>query len=192
MKRGFIFVGHKAPTDPDFSLNNLAGEGRLDLLCRCVNAALLLSHGTREDVTAHLVLRDEIVVRFESDEVRGLNPDERSIAGLVRAALEERTYYEVEASSGVYVAERSLEEVLEATDGETFVLHEDGGPASDVEPPERAVFVLSDHQDFTDDERGILNDHEAKHLSLGPQVLHADHATVVAHNWCDTEGYEEY
>jgi len=190
--REFVFVGHEAPTDVDFSLEDLPSEGRLDLLCRCVNAALLVSHSVREDATVRLVLSDEVEVRFEGDEVRGLNPDERSIAGVVRAALDERTYYEVEASPGVYVAERSLDEVLDSVEGELFVLHEDGEPVGDTAPPDEPVFVVSDHRDFTDDERQVLDTHEERRLSLGPFVLHADHATAVAHNWCDTDGYEEY
>jgi tRNA (pseudouridine54-N1)-methyltransferase len=166
----------------------------MDLLCRCINAALLTSHGIREDTTAHIVIHGDVdvAVRFVGDELRGLNPDERSIAGLVRTALEERTYYEVEASSGIYVAERTLEEVLDETDGETVVLHEDGEDASGVEPPDHAVFVLSDHKDFTDEELELLEVNGAGRVSLGPVALHADHATAVAHNWTDTRRFTHY
>lgn len=193
-KRDFVFVAHEAQTDTDFSLDDLPGAGRMDLLCRCVNAALLTSHGVREETTARLVLRDEVELRLVGDEVRGLNPDERSIAGLVRSALEKKTYYEVEASAGVYVAERSLEEVLDETEGEgePVVLHEDGEPAASVEPPGSPVFVLSDHRDFTNEELAVLDERGARRVSLGPIALHADHATAVAHNWCDTDGFAEF
>jgi tRNA (pseudouridine54-N1)-methyltransferase len=192
--RDFVFVAHEAPTDADFSLNDLPGAGRMDLLCRCINAALLTSHGIREGTTAHIVIHSDVdvTVRFVGDEIRGLNPDERSIAGLVRTALEERTYYEVEASSGIYVAERTLTEVLDKTEGETVVLHEDGEHASGVETPGESVFVLSDHKDFTDDELEILEENGARRVSLGPVALHADHATAVAHNWTDTHGSADY
>lgn len=196
--REFVFVAHEAPTDADFSLNDLPGAGRMDLLCRCVNAALLISHGVRENTTAHLVLRGDgggddegkgdnrdVTVRFEGDEVSGINPDERSIAGVVRAALEERTYYDVEARQGVYVAERTLADVLEETEGETVLLHEDGERASNFEPPDEPTFVLSDHLDFTDEDIEAVEEQEARRVSLGPVALHADHATAVAHNWCD-------
>ena len=191
MTRDFVFVAHEAPTDADFSLNDLPGAGRMDLLCRCINAALLTSHGVREEATAHVVIHGDVDValRFVGDEVRGLNPDERSIGGVVRAALEERTYYEVEARTGVYVAERSFGEVLDETEGGTVVLHEDGEPAASVEPPDDAVFVLSDHKDFTDEELEVLEGHGARRVSLSPVALHADHAAAVAHNWCDTDGW---
>lgn len=193
--REFVFVAHEAPTDADFSLKDLPGAGRMDLLCRCVNSALLTSHGVREDTTARLVLRgdggEDVTVRFEGDEVRGLNPDERSIAGVVRAALDERTYYEVEARRGVYVAEKTLADVLDETEGETVVLREEGERASSVEPPDEPVFVLSDHLDFTDEDLEAVEENDASHVSLGPVALHADHATAVAHNWCDTGGWRQ-
>ena len=169
----------------------------MDLLCRCINAALLTSHGVREETTAHLVLRgggenEDVTVRFEGEEVSGLNPDERSIAGVVSAALEERTYYEVEARHGVYVAERGLREVLDETDGETVVLHEDGERAASVKPPDEPVFVLSDHRDFSEEELKAVEEDGALSVSLGPIALHADHATAVAHNWTDTRGFTHY
>jgi tRNA (pseudouridine54-N1)-methyltransferase len=189
--RDFVFVSHEAPTDAEFSLNDLPGAGRMDLLCRCVNAALLTSHGVREEATARLVIRDDedVTVRFEGEEVSGINPDERSIAGVVRAALEERTYYEVEARRGVYVAEKGLRGVLDETEGETVVLHEDGERALGVEPPDEPVFVLSDHHEFTDEDTEAFEERDARRVSLGPVAVHADHATAVAHNWCDTDGW---
>ena len=190
----FVFVAHEAPTNADFSLNDLPGAGRMDLLCRCINAAVLTSHGIREDTTAHIVIHGDVdvTVRFVGDEVRGLNPDERSIAGVVRSALEDRTYYEVEASPGVYVAEKKLGEVLNETDGEIVVLHEDGEAAASVESSDESVFVLSDHRDFTDEDLEDIEEHGARRVSLGPVALHADHATAVAHNWTDTTGFTDY
>ncbi|HMB51655.1 MAG TPA: tRNA (pseudouridine(54)-N(1))-methyltransferase TrmY, partial [Natronoarchaeum rubrum] len=89
--RQFIVLGHDVPTEPDFSLDDIAGgAGRLDVLCRCVNSAFFLSHAIREDVRAHLVLGDEFTVTFEGSDLRRLNPDERSTAALVRNALDER------------------------------------------------------------------------------------------------------
>jgi len=184
--RDFVFVAHEAPTDAGFSLDDLPGAGRLDLLCRCVNAALLVSGGVREKAAAHVVFTGgdrDVTVRVVGNEVRGLNPDERSIAGVLRAALGERTYREVEARDGVYVAERGLGEVVGATDGETIVLHEDGERVGDAALPDEPTFVLSDHLGFTDGDLGALD--SARRVSLGPVALHADHATAVAQNLCD-------
>ncbi|WP_435176334.1 tRNA (pseudouridine(54)-N(1))-methyltransferase TrmY [Halorussus sp. AFM4] len=197
--RQFIVLGHDAPTTPDFSLDDLAGgAGRLDVLCRCVNSAFFLSHAIREDVRVHLVLADEVTVRFEGSQLRRLNPDERSTAALVRNALDAKDeaigHMETESSPGVHLSKRGFEPVLEeaARDGTVVQLHEDGDPVVDVEPPADPVFVLSDHRDFADAEAELLAAAADERVRLGPELLHADHAITVAHNYLDTEGFSEY
>ncbi|WP_336024345.1 tRNA (pseudouridine(54)-N(1))-methyltransferase TrmY [Halobellus salinisoli] len=201
--RQFLIVGHDAPTTPDFSLDDLAGAaGRLDVLCRCVNSAFFLSHSIREDVRVHLVLGDEFTVRFEGGELRRLNPDERSTAALVRQALEHREdaigHMPAESTPGVSIRRMGFEETLEAVaddvheDPTLLTLHEEGDPIVDVDPPEDPLFVLSDHHDFTDEERSLLAERGDKRVRVGPEVLHADHTITVAHNYLDTRGYTEY
>ncbi|WP_101294286.1 tRNA (pseudouridine(54)-N(1))-methyltransferase TrmY [Halegenticoccus soli] len=197
--RQFLVLGHDAPTTPDFSLDDLAGAaGRLDVLCRCVNSAFFLSHAIREDVRVHLVLRDELTVTFEGSELRRLNPDERSTAALIRKALGEREgaigHMPVESSPGVSLRRMGFEETLaDAAAGATVVqLHEGGDPVVEVEPPEDPLFVLSDHRDFADEEASALADAADERVRLGPEVLHADHAITVAHNYLDTDGYTSY
>jgi tRNA (pseudouridine54-N1)-methyltransferase len=197
--RQFIVLGHDAPTTPDFSLDDLAGSaGRLDVLCRCVNSAFFLSHDIREDVRVHLVLGDEVTIRFEGSELRRLNPDERSTAALIRGALEVKDeaigHMEAEGSPGVYLSKRGFEAVLEeaAHAGTVVQLHEDGDPVVDVEPPEDPVFVLSDHHDFEAGEAELLDGAADRRVRLGSELLHGDHAITVAHNYLDTEGFTTY
>ncbi|GGM57013.1 tRNA (pseudouridine54-N1)-methyltransferase [Halarchaeum rubridurum] len=197
--RHFVVHGHDAPTTADFDLSDLAGgAGRLDVLCRCVGAALFLSHGVREDVRVSLVLADELTVRFEGSEIRYLNPDERNIAGMLRKAIEAKSraigHREAAPSPGVYVSKRGFEPTVEAAarDGTVVQLHEDGAPLADVEPPADPVFVLSDHRDFTDAEASLLADASDERVRVGPEVLHADHTITVAHNYLDTDGYTHY
>src|SRR3990172_7644447 len=88
----FIIIGHRAVTTT-FSLNDLPGAaGRMDILCRCINAALFLSHDLRRDVRVYLMLKGQPapskIIRFDGKDVRYLNPDERSAASLIRKALE--------------------------------------------------------------------------------------------------------
>ncbi|RLM56510.1 tRNA (pseudouridine(54)-N(1))-methyltransferase TrmY [Halobellus sp. Atlit-31R] len=197
--RQFLIVGHDAPTAPEFSLDDLAGgAGRLDVLCRCVNSAFFLSHAIREDVRVHLVLGDEFTVRFEGDELRRLNPDERSTAALIRTALEHREdaigHIPAESTPGVSIRRMGFAATLEEAAGDAAVveLHEDGDPVADVEPPADPLFVLSDHRDFTDREASLLAEAADERVRLGPAVLHADHAITVAHNYLDTDGYTSY
>jgi tRNA (pseudouridine54-N1)-methyltransferase len=197
--RQFIVSGHDVPTTPEFSLDDLAGgAGRLDVLCRCVSSAFFLSHAIREDVRTYLVLADEFTIRFEGGELRRLNPDERSTAALVRNALEEREeaigHVEVETSPGVHLSRRGFDPILEAASesGRVVQLHEEGEPAIDVDPPADPVFVLSDHREFADGEAALLESRADERVRLGPRRLHANHAITVAHNWLDTEGFEQY
>lgn len=196
--RQFVILGHDVQTEAGFSLDNLTGAGRMDLLARCVITSLLLSHGIRESVRTHLVLADECTVRFDGSALRGLHPDERSTAALIRNALDERAeaigHVPVETSPGVTLVRRGFEETLEdlADAGTPILLHEDGSPAGETAPPADPVFVLSDHQDFTREEREVCADLTAQTVRLGPRPVHADHAITIAHNWCDTDGFTVY
>jgi tRNA (pseudouridine54-N1)-methyltransferase len=101
----------------------------------------------------------------------------------------------VETSPGVSLSRMGFEATIETATqkAETVVmLHEEGDPAVDVDPPIDPVFVLSDHHDFTDAEADFLDDVADRRLSLGPKAIHADHAIAVAHNFLDTDGYTTY
>jgi len=195
--RQFVVLGHEAPTDPDFSLDDLAGgAGRIDVLCRCVNAAFLLSHGIREDVELFLVLQDSLTLRLVGSELRYLSPDERNVASLLRSGIEAAEgavgMMEVESTPGIHASKRGFEDTLDDLDGPLFQLHENGDPATGIEPPEDPVFVLSDHREFTDREADLLDDRADARVSLGPEALHTDHAVVLAHSFLDTGGFRSY
>ena len=196
--REFVVVGHEAPTTAGFSLDDLPGAGRLDVLCRCVTAAFGLSHDFRDEVRVRLVLSDEYVVRFEGTELRHLRPDERSAGSLIRGALEARDgaigAMEATASPGVHVGTGDFESAVAAAAemGTLVELHADGDPVVDLEPPDDIAFVLSDHRNFTDAEAAVLERAADECRSLGPEPIHADDAVTVAHNYLDTDGFEAY
>ena len=194
--RQFVVIGHAAPTNPDFSLDDLPGAGRIDVLCRCVNAAFLLSHDLREDVELHLLLGDRLRIRLVGSELRYLSPDERNVASLLRSALEAKDEavgaMEAESTPGIYVGKRDVEEAIAGIDGTLIHLQEDGDPIAGTDPPENPAFVLSDHEPFTSGEVEYLDAHADARVSLGPRRLHANHAITIAHNYLDTAGYERY
>jgi tRNA (pseudouridine54-N1)-methyltransferase len=197
--RQFLVVGHDAPTTPDFSLDDLPGAGRLDLLARTVVAGLLRSHGVREDARVHVVLGDAYTLVVDGATVRHLRPDERSTAARVRDALDARDEaigaMPAAPSPGVELYRGGLESALDraaADASAVFVLDADGDPASDVEPPADPLFVCSDHHDFRASDREAVAEYGARALSLGPVALHADQAITVAHNWLDTDGFARY
>ncbi|MCQ4333178.1 tRNA (pseudouridine(54)-N(1))-methyltransferase TrmY [Natronomonas sp. F2-12] len=194
--RRFVVLAHELSADAEINLDDLPGAGRLDLLCRCVTSALLLSHDIRTDVRIDLLV-DGYVVRFDGSELRRLNPDERSTAALIRDALgasgEAIGAMAATASPGVSIRKGDLESVLEDRSDRTIVqLHAEGRPVVELTPPENPVFVLSDHREFTDRERESLVEFADERVSLGPRALHADGAITVAHNYLDTGGFDAY
>lgn len=191
--RRFVVVGHKAASAPGFNLKDLAGTGgRIDVLARCVGAALLVSHGLRpgvELVTLHLgPPAAPKAVRWRSASMRHLNPDERSTATLFEKALGASTTGPVwqPSTPGVDVAVLGLEDLL--GDGPVVQLHEAGEDVADADLPAGATFVLGDHLGFTDEEEALLARRGARRVSLGPVSLQADQCIVVLHNWLDRRG----
>ncbi|MDO5853208.1 MAG: tRNA (pseudouridine(54)-N(1))-methyltransferase TrmY, partial [Thermoplasmata archaeon] len=162
--RRFVITGHRAVTTGDFKLDDIAGgAGRLDILVRCVNASLFLSHGIRRDAEVYLVLMggDDApkTVIFRGDAVKYLNPDERSTASLIRNALMKPLGgEEVQSTPGVSVVRWSFARVLEelSRDGTIIYLREDGRDVRDYEFPENPVFVMGDNRDPTEEEEALL------------------------------------
>lgn len=105
----FAVIGHLAHTAGDFSLSDMpGGAGRLDILCRCVNTSLFLSHGMRRDVEVYLVLLGQPdppkTILFSGERVRYLSPDERSAGSLIKKALALPAGDEFrESTPGVYI-----------------------------------------------------------------------------------------
>jgi|SRR6056297_1991752 len=203
--RQFVVIGRDVPTDPDaISLSDIPGAGRLDLCCRCVSAGVFLSHGIRESVRVHLVVADEFTVTFDADTLRHLHPDERNVAARVRDALDARDeaigHMPADVSPGVELRRMGLDATLDrlvgdggrGPDGTLVQLHEDGDPLVDAAAPTDPVFVLSDHHDFAPAEAASVSERAERRLRVGPELLHADHAITVVHNWLDTDGYTAY
>ncbi len=190
--RRFVVLGHRAITSADFKLDDLCGStGRLDILLRCVNSAFFLSHSIRRDVEITLMLLGEPnppkTIRIDGSEVKYLNPDERSTAALIRNALMQKGEGERRCSPGIYVSERSYEEVLSniSKESQMYYLKEDGVDIRSCDFVQDNTFVLGDDQDLTPEEEEILMNYEPKKISLGPVSYHADHCLTLVNNELD-------
>jgi tRNA (pseudouridine54-N1)-methyltransferase len=182
----FAIIGHLARTDGGFSLSDLPGSGgRMDVLCRCVNAALFLSHDLRRDVDCYLVLCGEPAVpktvKFSGAQVRSLSPDERSAAALIKKVIDTpcgSTFRE--AAQGVFIRKGGLERLM--AEHAFAVLDENG---TDVRKAAGLpdAFLLSDHLNFTRGEEDIISG--CPRYSVGPKCLHADHAIILVNNELD-------
>jgi tRNA (pseudouridine54-N1)-methyltransferase len=189
--RNFVIVGHKATTNPNFSLEDIPGtSGRLDILCRSVTAAFVISHGIRKDVSVYLVLLGGDVaktIRLQGETLRHLNPDERTTAALLKKALNVPATLEwAMSTSGIFVRMGGLAEVLDDLKAERLIyLREDGLDIRDLVPgalANDAAFILGDHTGMTPEEETMISGAGAEVVSLGPTSLHADHCIVLI-NW---------
>ncbi|WP_340818737.1 tRNA (pseudouridine(54)-N(1))-methyltransferase TrmY [Methanolobus sp. WCC4] len=193
--KDFVIIGHKALTTGDFSLNDLPGSaGRMDILCRCINSALFLSHGMRRDVNVHLVLLGEPdpgkIVRFNGEKLKYLNPDERSSGSLIKKALaKDAIEYESQSTPGVYVRRGGLDTLLnefKEAGRDIYYLREDGKDIREYEGlGTDAVFVLGDHMGVTEEEEEIIDGVAKQTLNIGPISLHSDHCMIIIHNELD-------
>lgn len=191
--RRFVVIGHTATTSGEFSLNDLSGAtGRLDVLLRCVNSALFLSHEMRRDTEISLLLlgppNAPKTIAFKGSELKYMNPDERSTAALVKEALKQPIFGKsVRASPGIYVSRKTFSGLLSdaAKDSKIVALKEDGAGIRAAALALPLTFVLSDNRDFAPEELDALKSAGAKFISLGPKSLLASHCIVLAHNELD-------
>src|SRR5512137_1303271 len=186
--RTFVIVGHKATTIPNFSLEDIPGtSGRLDILCRAVTAAFVISHGIRKDVCVYLILLGGEIpktIQLRGETLRHLNPDERTTAALLKKALAvQATSQWAMSTSGIFVRQGGLPELLcDLKDKRLVYLREDGSDIQKMDGSSLtldAAFILGDHTGMTADEESLIGQAGAETASLGPTSLHADHCIVL-------------
>jgi tRNA (pseudouridine54-N1)-methyltransferase len=194
--RRFVVIGQTATASADFLLDDLPGSsGRLDILLRCIRAALLHSHGLRADVRVYLVLRGgpaaPRVLRVDGQRARFLRPDERSLALLVKktlaAAPEGLSREFVELRPGVALAGGDLDAVFpDLGAAASFVLEEQAPDVRGVAfDSDDAAYFLGDHLGIAPADRAHLAACGATAVSVGPLSLHSDDAIAVLSNELD-------
>ena len=162
----------------------------MDVLVRAVNAALFVSHGIRRDTDIILHLcggpGPDRRILFNGETLSGVRPDERSIAGQIKAILKRPVPaigLRDEVTQGIVDIGGGLQETLTEWQEEgvaTYVRAAKGKGMETIAKNSPLGFVLSDHQSFTEAENQ-LNTSLTK-ISLGNQWLQG-HAciTIVQH-----------
>jgi tRNA (pseudouridine54-N1)-methyltransferase len=192
--RRIVVIGQQARGSGDFLLNDLAGtSGRLDVLVRCVRAALLVSHGLRRDTVVYLVLlgdpRTPKTLRFDGASARFIRPEERSLAVLAQKMLSagrEGPGF-VQVRPGIAISHEGLSAVLAELGHATPYVLEEGAPdirGADVDLGD-AAFFFGDHRGFQAAVREELAAIRAVPLGLGPVSVHAEDAVTLVVNELD-------
>lgn len=193
--REFILLALKAKTSPDFDINNLAGEGRLDLVCRTVSNALFLANDLRKDVIVHVALtgpkHPPKLVSFYGERLAEVAPDERAIALIIRKALASglglSLNEEKEVTPGVRVAKKAFETLVKekSKTSQLLYLNMKGEDVRIFKFRKDTVFVLGDVTGLPRKTEKLLDRLGADKIKLGPKVLFASHCPVLVHNELD-------
>lgn len=193
--REFILFASRAKTSPNFSLDDLRREGRMDLVCRSVLGALCVSNGIRKDTIIHVAMNGPKfppkIVSFYGESIVGIEPDEKCVAKFIRSALKVGIRLglneEKEVCRGVRVAKRSFESFVKekAKTKKVYYLHPKGADVRNVGFGEDAVFVLGDSRGLIGKSENLLNSIGAERIKLGPKMLFASHCIVIVNNELD-------
>ncbi|HNS98294.1 MAG TPA: hypothetical protein PLJ27_03305 [Polyangiaceae bacterium] len=193
-QRRFVIVGTRTKASSAFHLHALGDSGgRMDIMVRCMRAALLVADGIRRDTVLDLLLLagadSPLAVRLSGESIRFLRPDERRNAILLQEALatwhpgKEMTHL----APGIEARPGGLEEWLCRNHGENLFYLDSGGPdIRSVGLVDGGVtFVVGDDRGLTQEQREILVRHKVQPLGLGPVSVHTEDAITLVHNELD-------
>lgn len=185
--RRYLVIAHRADHEGDFNLNDLPSSGgRMDALASSVCSALLLSNDIRKDASICIAFpggEQRKCVLISGDNVRYLNPDERSTAALIRnAQIRGRREEEVQASPGVYFFKETLGGLLRYMSKNATVCYLTEQGERGALPDLPGVFVLGDVDDLTKEEEQAVLEAGARPISISPRSMHTAHCITVV-NW---------
>lgn len=189
-----MLIGQTARASADYSIEDLPStSGRLDVLLRCLRAALLISNGLRRDVRVYLVLRGGSeaprVLRVSGKSAKFLRPDERSLAILLKKTLAVASGAEgfVEVRPGLALCSGDLDVVLsDVGDAPRFVLHEQGRDLRQHSFAGAAgTFFIGDQLGFDAATLARFDALGYERLAIGPVSLHSDDVVSVLSNELD-------
>jgi tRNA pseudouridine-54 N-methylase len=101
MTRRFIVISNTVDTSKPLSLNSLTGYGRLDVICRCISNSFFLSNNFRKDVILLIYFSmNNLILEIDGSTVRGINPDERAIAGVLKQVFKGLDYSGIKIYKG--------------------------------------------------------------------------------------------
>ncbi|MFX1535775.1 MAG: hypothetical protein ACFFDI_16295 [Promethearchaeota archaeon] len=172
-QRQFITIMRNIPTIEaiqNLKLNNLTVY-RIDALLRCINAAFFLSNDFRRDTDLYVCLGDNTIIKFSGKSLRGLNPDERQLAGVLKKATLKGKYPGIEFKDG------GLEQ-LEIDPLDTLLLSQSKEEIRYENLRKIRRFILGGYQGFIKEDLDYLMRIGVPALSIGDKIYLTSHCIV--------------
>jgi tRNA pseudouridine-54 N-methylase len=170
--------------NPNFNINNLAGEGRMDLLCRTFTNVFFLANDFRNNANLYAFFQKEsILIKFIGSRIKKVLPDERSIAGYLKKVF--RIIMENSSKSTEFEWEYlSLEDIPRKYD-HGFLLDDKGVFIDQVkfQKDYEIFFFLGDHLGLNENEKAFLSNFQC--ISLGNTVLLGSQCITVIYHYID-------
>ncbi|MGQ9723689.1 MAG: tRNA (pseudouridine(54)-N(1))-methyltransferase TrmY [Candidatus Jordarchaeum sp.] len=191
MKRVFILKASKTRTDNKFTIKDLPGSGgRMDLVCRCILSALLLSKTHRVDTVFYAVLegppRPPLTIEVDGEKVKALPRDELQLASVLRGVLDPG------ASSfppGFKLINKNFQEIIEEqiNKSEIYLLHKTGNSTNKILSEIQKIkkpqitFILGDHIGLSQNDFEYLMEKKIEPLNLGKKEYLGSHCIFLVH-----------
>ena len=178
------FVLYSYGTTDDFDINMMFNAGRMDLVCRCVIAALFVSQDVRRDTQIIVILntgrKPPIAIKFDGNKILGVEGSESSIGLVIKKALgmaKDKDWTNVQA--GISVSKKSFQDIVKESKN-IHVLDAKGKHISNFKP-ENATFILGDHVGLPRQEMSFAL-RKGEKVSVGSKVYLASSVVSVV-NW---------
>ncbi|MDI6721556.1 MAG: tRNA (pseudouridine(54)-N(1))-methyltransferase TrmY [Candidatus Aenigmarchaeota archaeon] len=196
--REFILRARKASTHAGFDLNDLPHAGNMNVVASAISNAIWISGDIRRDIIFHAVLEGPPsgpkTVTFNSNEIKGLGYDEKSVANYIRTAMQKSGWLELNEEAkvrkGITVAKKSFERLVweRSQNNQVVILDKSGTDIRKFEFKKNILFVFGDNIGLPQKTERFFKGIPSHKISLGPKTLFASHCPVIVHNELDRRG----
>jgi tRNA (pseudouridine54-N1)-methyltransferase len=155
--RHYIIISNTVDTTKTLSLNSLTNFGRIDVLCRCIASAFFLSNSFRKNIRLSIFFTlNNSILQIDGSTVRGINPDERAIAGVLKRVFKGSDV------PGIRFFEGKLEELVSKYQPAMLDRH---GEIYKSEFPHYESFIIGDQLGYPQEYEKLFT--KLKKISLG-------------------------
>lgn len=181
--RTFTVILNEAFCDPNINLNNLTGHGRIDVVCRIISSTFFLSNNFRKNTELCLLFKQSSkLLKIDGSIVRGINVDERAIAGVLKRIFTGKLYH------GIYFTDIDWKKQLSGINGQLLI---EDGSNSKLDCQDCCDFILGDQRGYDSDDLDLLkNNSNINSVSLGSKSYLASDTITILHYLVDIFNFE--